>query len=166
MTLSVKPSNIILKDKVISLWNLGDTSGEIAEQLGMTRSAVMGVVHRAKKKGLIQRAFVVNEPVLPKAPKAPKKKAEFFFHQPKKSMALPPTPVEAVLKNADYPGAKDIMEIGFNECRFVVAQGMFCAKPSGKHPSWCSEHHGLVFTERRGPLRHAEVLMHKMKFNF
>ena len=169
-----KPSSLstVNADRIIELWNRGDTSGEIADYLGMSRSQVMGVVHRAKKKGLIDRVFVAE----PEAPKPviiiddkPFKASSpsFNFHKAKKKMVTPPVPVAPVPVVPRRSGAKSIMDVGYGECRFVVAKGMFCAKETGRHPSWCSEHYSVVYVQserRRDVVK--EVLMHRMKFNF
>jgi hypothetical protein len=162
------------KKKAIDLWIAGYTSGDIAKQLCHTRAQVMGIIHRAKKKGLVESRIVVTTPQVKKdapvmARPAPK---VFRFGENTSKKPQPPTKPkpEPVLPEApNYKGPRNILNIKDGECRWVVSQGLFCARPVGEeHRSWCSDHYKIVYikSDRRDKKLHAEALMHKMKFNF
>lgn len=134
------------KNTAVEMWNNGSSSGQIAHDLGFTRSQVMGIIHRAKKAG---KAFSKGSPT-----------------------KMTPTPMnsEPMLKvNKTYCGSKNMLNVGEGDCRWVVSQGLFCARPvKAVGKSWCEEHHKIVFvpSHRREKNNNAEVLMHRLRFNF
>jgi hypothetical protein len=163
------------KNRAVDLWIAGYTSGEIAKQLCHTRAQVMGIIHRAKKKGIVMPR------ALPVEPKKEKKDAPvmarpapkvFRFGENTSKKPQPPTkpkPEPVLPKDPTYKGPRNILNVKDGECRWVVSQGLFCARPVGEeHRSWCSDHYKIVYvkSDRRDKKLHAEMLMHKMKFNF
>lgn len=174
------------KNTAIEMWNNGSSSGEIAHDLGFTRSQVMGIIHRAKKAGKAvskgppnkpaPRKVVVLNVVVPKAdlPKiAPSKSIPpFVFGKMVSGAKMAPTPMkpEPTLKmDKSYRGPRNILNVGEGDCRWVVSQGLFCARPvKAVGKSWCEEHHKIVFvpSHHRDKKNNAEVLMQKLRFNF
>jgi hypothetical protein len=159
------------KNAAVEMWNSGKSSGDIAHDLGFTRSQVMGIIHRAKKAG---KAIVKGPPPKEVVPKAAISKVvpPFVFGKMVTGAKMAPTPMkpEPVLKaDKSYRGPKNIMNVGDGDCRWVVSSGLFCARPvckAGK--SWCEEHHKIVYVKstEREKKAHAEVLMQKLRFNF
>ena len=151
-----------MRDQVADLWNKGKTSGEIAYELGMTRSQVMGIVFRARKAGLITRPKIdtpqpkkvtanvkavrlrakVITPLKPIAISETKKV------DPPKTAELP-TPqikIEPVQKPVAKNGTKTILQLGAYDCRYILDDGKYCGAESNSiQTPWCEEHHKLVY---------------------
>jgi len=104
------------------MWRENQTSTEIANELGMTRSAVMGVVHRnAERKTLLktQASLPAQEPKLFQNEIIEEKVS------PKKE-------------------GKDIMDLGPFDCRWVFNDGSFCCEKKANR-SYCKDHAKLVY---------------------
>ena len=135
--------------KIVAMWNEGHSSGSIGRELGITRNAAIGVVHRMQKIGYAVRhgspslsirpvnpnpqpaiKMVRPEPVKPEPPKA----------QPEEIFDQPPVP----LVSCDTDG-----------CRFAVKwdrkahRHLFCNKPSVPNRSFCEKHYGIVYEKRK-----------------
>jgi hypothetical protein len=145
------------------MWNDGYSSGTISGVMMFTRSQVMGIVHRAKKAGLVTRdTVIVIKPTVTKSTK----------ETPSLAFKMEPTPAkpEPVLpKDPNHKGPRNILNIKDRECRWVVSPGLFCARASGeKHRSWCKDHYDIVYvkSERRQKNAYSDVIKQKMSFNF
>lgn len=132
--MSVKNTDEI-KNAVLELWNKQYTGGQIAKELCLTRNAVMGIVDRLKKKGLID-----PRPKLPPKIEPPKvviktKKMPPVFIKPKPVNHIP----------------KTLMQLRQNSCRYVVNDGpasqfLFCGKPKEKG-AYCMDHAKLCYVK-------------------
>lgn len=121
-------------DFVKARWTVdGESAGQIATQLGVTRNVVIGVIHR---RGWIQpggaaRRVVPRAPVLPRAPIAPKAAA------PKKT-ALVLNPEKFVVFD----------QLGPHHCRYPVdaggKAGMYCGMVPNGTP-YCDGHALIVY---------------------
>ena len=166
------------KAVVIQMWNNGYTSGTISKEMMFTRSQVMGIIHRAKKAGLVERDKVITT-----KPAVDNKAKEVLravvpestiprFGKTSSMLKMGPTPgkPDPVLpKDPNYRGPRNILNIKDRECRWVVSPGLFCARPSGKeHRSWCTDHYHIVYvkSERREKNAYSDIIKQKMSFNF
>ena len=115
---------------IIHLWNKNYTGSEIAAELGITRNAVMGVVHRFRRKGLVgykPETKTVNTTPRPR-PKATLKPKE-----------KPLVYTEGKVTFAELQQSR--------QCHYVVNDGhassyLFCGKPQ-ERGSYC-EHHASI----------------------
>ena len=132
------------KLKTIELWKKGKTSSEIAATLGITRSAVMGIVNRAREKGLVDYRS--------KPEKAPTKSRPSRKKPSLAKIKLPPllaVPLHTGIKSVELIPEK-IEPVSFQNltrtmCRFVVNEGkaqeyLFCGRQKFGHNPYCEEH--------------------------
>lgn len=141
------------KKEILAMWSEGKTSGQIATALSISRNQVMGVVHRAQKQGLAarhvyDRSLAVKKPPVARLPTKPplttvapvklKKEPEM----PKKPLEPPKSPEEQ--RHVAKP--KRIMALGMHDCRWFVADKLYCGQFAEK-PSqpWCKEHWPMVY---------------------
>jgi hypothetical protein len=120
--------------KVIELWNAGNSSGLIADELDMTRSQVSGIIHRLKGRVAIVRGHnpLQSKHTDKKSPGAPKPEA---LKKPPPPPPLPP-PVEGL----------GIHELKKTSCRWPVAgckDSMRYCGATTYEPPYC-EHHSLI----------------------
>ena len=114
------------REIIRDLWNKGHSSSQIAVVVGLSRNAVIGAVHRMKKKGVEINAK--ERPV--------SKKKE----------------VIEIIEN-DYGGyygePVDILGLRMHSCRFIVEEGTpyttkYCNKKSWQ-ASYCKEHYKVCY---------------------
>lgn len=155
------------KQRIYELWNEGHSAGDICRILGgVTRNTVIGLVARAKKKGLIkQRAadITVNRVYKPR---------------PKKLIAMPVLPmpvakqmvIDSMLKLVEKephqeepivlepifetPETPDVtitieqLSPDMSQCRWIFEENApytYCGKKVKAGSSWCEEHRRKVF---------------------
>lgn len=119
-----------IKSRIIELWQKGHTSGEIAKEVGKTRNAIMGFVHRQKIKGLDLRS-------LNKRPKKmPVKKPKKILSYAEKR--LPPSERKHI----------QLHELTSTSCRFIVAgegaNSVFCGDKITNR-SYCGHHAKICY---------------------
>jgi hypothetical protein len=160
------------KAVVIQMWNNGYSSGTISKEMMFTRSQVMGIVHRAKKAGLVSRDVVATpKPATPNRVVLPDSIVPRFGKTSSmlKTGPTPGKPEPILPKDPNHRGPRNILNIKDRECRWVVSPELFCARPSGKeHRSWCTDHYHIVYvkSERREKNAYSDVIKQKMSFNF
>lgn len=121
-------------ETVKSRWTVdGDSAGQIAAGLGVTRNVVIGVIHR---RGWLQPGGGQRErPRLPMAPKAIKPPAP---PPPPKKIALVLEPDKFVVFD----------QLGPHHCRYPVDQGgkggMYCGQVPNGTP-YCEGHAAIVY---------------------
>lgn len=137
-------------EKVLELWDKKYTSTEISIEIGITRNAVMGIIHRhGKRKTALKKVSLKG--IVRKKPKAPRQKVE----QPKTKLTIPqkyvpisePFPEKTFVKTK----GKKLLDLGPFDCRWVWDDGSFCAKPT-MMCSYCTEHKAIVYVpiKKRG----------------
>jgi hypothetical protein len=117
--------------KVIELWNEGKSTGIIAGELGMTRSAVSGVVHRLRGRVAITRGhrpltFKRPPPRPPRPPKVPK------------APEPPPPPPEGL----------GIYELKNTSCRWPIEGVKLSMRYCGVttyDPPYCEHHSSIAY---------------------
>lgn len=131
-------------EKIAELWEKGHTSGEIAKKLGITRSAVMGLIHRFRANGenISRRAkpkFAVEPPKEEVEPVV--KQSDKPDRPPKiKAMPLPEEPLAPPMteKNCTFMG------LTYRSCRYIIGpvrglDTIYCGEPKAGR-SFCKEH--------------------------
>lgn len=147
-----------IKKTVVSLWNEGTSSGAIAAQLTLSRSAVMGIVHRAKRMGKIKRAprqkptvTAVGKPTPAPSP-SPRTKPTLAVVSILREPEMPKKPAPPPPPQLPLHQPKTITQLGPFDCRWIRPDKKYCGHPakSARTP-WCEEHYGLVY--HRGTAR-------------
>lgn len=153
-----------LKNEIIKMWNEGYTSGDIAWTFNVTRNSIMGVVHRARKLGLALK----KDPYHPPKPKIVKEPPK-VINKPPKPVKTPKAKKKVVVKPKVKPesSSKTLMELGPNDCRWIVAEGYFCGKHSESSlRPWCEVHHRIVYVPLKPRDRKKSRDLMKAKFIF
>lgn len=146
-----------LSAKVKDLWNKGKTSTEIAELLGITRSAVMGRVHRMRAKGEVDfRTDPAQRPQRnplssPRKPTMPKVMRDHtgplirrkYYPSLEQQKKAPPPSAFAKFKYVT------LMDLTLIHCRYIMGhnayQGAYyCGEPKTKG-SYCSAHAQICY---------------------
>ena len=147
-----------LVDAIVKLWNHGHSSTTIGKRFNRSRNSIIGIVHRARDKGVHVVAYVVNPG------KSPKRRHNKRRQPAKPKTAdlgpLPPslpqaTPVAPGLEIAasERPtrsrfGSYAITNLPPGGCRYSGSTRrplLFCGRPG--YP-WCPEHRELVYVKR------------------
>lgn len=150
-----------------SLWSEGKSASEIATALGagVTRSAVIGKVHRlklparsnpvraerpsgsrgnaGKDRGLVDAVRKARSKAQPKAAAINHRLATLV-------------PVRAVPVPNDLPewsARRRLLDLGSDDCRYcngdpLTADHSFCGEPVRPGTSWCEAHYSIVFPPR------------------
>ena len=140
------PQDIRLR--IIELWQSGTTSGEIGRIVGKTRSAVMGVIDREKKKGAELRGHISK----PKK-EIVEKKIEVEPVKEKVEIMPVKTPEKIIsFFERRKPAAERrnirIFELENSSCRYIVAgegvNSIFCGdRKVGR--TYCPAHMALCY---------------------
>ena len=135
------------------MWNKNFTGKEISIKLGMTRNAVMGVVHRMISKGELlhktvekqQIAYyrVMGERKIKNPPPAP---------VVKKFIKTQKAPVYVVEEMFDPLQVTNFMSLKIDSCKFSISgkrasEYIFCEKVATKK-SYCDHHYSICYTKR------------------
>lgn len=132
------------KKIVATMWNEGQSSTEIANTFGVSRSSILGLVHRM---GLSNRRAVT--PRVASNPKAPTK----FNFASNKAKAAPKPPAEPYVARETIVTPPD-QRLSFDDlidgrCKYAHGEShpyTFCgAKSAVPGGSWCETHHHKVF---------------------
>jgi len=119
-----------IRNKIVCLWQEGFSGGEIAEKIGTTRNAVIGLIGRERKKGRDLRKIQTR--VKPMRVKPPVKIVSIFEKKLPASMR----------KNLK------IHELTSTSCRFIVsgegANSIFCGDKQ-KRRSYCEKHAEMCY---------------------
>ena len=132
--------------EILALWKEGLTGQQIAEKLGTTRNAILGLVNRLRIAGYVEYRAKHPRPKrgAPRKPhKPPKRKMAQLELAVSAAPPLIPEPVQT--------RPLTIMELGRRSCRFILNEGkpssfLFCGKTTDKG-SYCLEHHKVCFTK-------------------
>lgn len=141
---------------VLSMWQNGHTASEIAMKVRTTRSAVMGIVHRAREAGVIgvrdrdkkiqrPRVNVESPPKPPEPPKPPRlPKVLLTVKHPK-----PVVEVELPVVSPPPPVGVTFHGLSKNSCRYTISgknakEYLFCGEPKTKG-SYCAKHAAMCY---------------------
>jgi hypothetical protein len=122
-------------ETVKTRWTIdGDSAGQIAAGLHVTRNVVIGVIHR---RGWVQAGGAATRP-RPRLPMAPR--------EPKVSKPLPPPRKTALELDPEKFVAFD--QLGPHHCRYPVDAGgkggMYCGATPNESP-YCDGHAAIVY---------------------
>ena len=135
------------KDRIIELWNDGYTGGQIAKEIGHTRSAIMGLISRMRQSGKgvdVKR----NASITPK----PRVKTQAPKGRPKK-LKIHPKTFQYAFTFAEPTKAHNNKPISFMDltsfhCRYILndpKQGaLYCGDPK-ERGSYCAFHANLCY---------------------
>ena len=130
------------------MWESGMTSGEISKEVGVSRSAVMGVVFRLKKKNVLSGKNPIK--ISPRKTKKRKDRIKEFIkiNNAKPNNASENYGMEFLFKKPKK--GKTVVEIEGSDCRYMIERGVFCAQP-GKSilRPWCEDHYPLRYVKSR-----------------
>ncbi|KAB2772148.1 GcrA family cell cycle regulator [Brucella anthropi] len=155
------------KSAVANLLREGLSAGQISTRLGVSRNAVIGVIHRDKalsEIGLVRGADRVRKP---KAESSPYKSGRMKTAARSPARQSQPAPVVVVpivepepVFVCDYgfeleptidPLGLPLADLNLRQCRFAVnnaakgEQHLFCGHPVKIGSSFCEHHHRRVF---------------------
>jgi hypothetical protein len=150
--------NYDLRQKVLDARAAGRTFTQIAADLGISRGAVSGYVHRAN--GYIRRRGRIPTPPSPPLPLAalpPTEPPKHRYHPPKQSRATEKSTPPAVVKKTPVgPDGVPLSDVGLFQCRWIVGRDStspalvrFCGRATTHaESSWCATHSGLVYAPK------------------
>jgi len=136
--------------RIVEMWKLGNTSTQIAIDMGMTRSAVMGVVNRhgerktsgPKKIGpKATKTRIVEIPCPYNPSKSIRKRVRLHLNKPDKYIGISEPFVNE--KYVETEGKK-IIDLGPFDCRWIFDDSSYCAKPK-TFRSYCEHHAKIVY---------------------
>jgi len=136
-------------------FKLGKSGGEIARELGVTRSAVMGKLHRlGLKRGRAEALDVQITRKSAKKPREPRAKPvrEAIFYKsnmPKLKHAYLDVELQSVINSVPKPW----IERAYLECAFPIEKDgevHSCCLPTGAGHNYCAGHRKIMFTPVRG----------------
>lgn len=132
---------------VVELWNKGYSAGYIASRMGVSRNAIIGVIHRIKYTGIEVREGIAESPAGPSKrirkraePSAPKILEEHYKPAP----ILKPEIVAGDILNitvVDNPRWVSLFDVKKDHCRYTKDGKTFCNDVGFP---WCEEHKEIV----------------------
>jgi len=128
--------------RIVELWSQGRISSEIAKMMGITRSAVMGVVSRhGERKGSKKIVAPEQKPLKTKVIEVPDLKNPLKSVRKRVKIKK-----EKPVAETEYVKAKGkiFLQLGPFDCRWVFEDGSFCAQPK-TFRSYCDYHAKIVY---------------------
>jgi hypothetical protein len=121
-------------ETVKTRWTIdGDSAGQIAASLHVTRNVVIGVIHR---RGWVQAGGAATRP-RPRLPMAPK--------EPRPPAPAKPLPVQKALVTDDPSKHVAMDQLGPHHCRYPVGtEGKYCGQLPNESP-YCDGHAAIVY---------------------
>ena len=130
-------------EELLKLWNEGYSGGYIASLLGYTRSAVMGKVHRMRKRAgeTPKRRATVKAMENPSHKPKPKPTQ---VSKPAYTHATPPKPLPV---DRGRVGKLTIMELTSSTCRWPYGHSSFtfCGDHIKEGSPYCPKHSNIAF---------------------
>jgi hypothetical protein len=128
--------------QIITLWNRGASASVIGEEVGSSRSAILGRILRLRKKGIPLRATTrINgsRDYKPRSKRTSGLKPAGPVHR---HVVLPPA------EPLSLEGRPTLAELRRNRCKYAIGERdsmhVFCGEPAPTGP-WCAGHHSVVF---------------------
>lgn len=135
-------------------WAEGLSASQVACEIGVSRNAVIGKVHRLGLSHPPKR----NATPKPRAPRAPRRKASLAlsFNQPTATVIAMAEQPPAAETGKPLPGSRPrtLLELRENQCRWAVGldedgRHLFCGEPTPLKSSWCDAHADLAYPRQR-----------------
>jgi len=129
------------KYQVFNLWQQGMSSSRIAEEMGISRNSVMGIIYRLRKGGV---DLAIH------------KKTNKNYHEPKNGIsepvydpATPETNVAQQAPTKNIPRTIGLLDLKMDSCRFIVSDDndpvCYCGKKIMRS-SYCEDHYKRCYT--------------------
>lgn len=133
--------------KLLVLWNSGKTGTQIGDVLGLSRSSVMGRIHRAKLYGIKVKGAPIRIDVV--APPPRKVKNRRIIREAKAAgLPLPEPPPIVTATKDQLRRSVGLMQLTPMSCRYILndnpSKAIFCGAPKEKG-SYCGEHAALCY---------------------
>lgn len=160
---------MIDKEEVIRMWNEGSTGLQIAEAMGTTRSAIMGMLYRLRGKGLIKYRprptaeerkkqkvkSVTVAPILtaapadtlPPEPATPEPSSNVVYgpwRLPDPEPSMPEIEPEEEVAPVSERNGMTLLELKADSCRYITKVGVglstiYCGAPA-ERGAYCAAH--------------------------
>jgi hypothetical protein len=137
-----------LKAQVVKLWNEGGSARDVANQVGLTRNAIIGIVHRMKDKGFEVRSE--KPAVVAQAKKTRTRKriqhaittqrCNVTLYMPK-AAEKHSAPIAPVPTNTSDRWVS-LAHTGAQTCRYTEDGKLFC---NAAGFPWCADHRKRVY---------------------
>jgi hypothetical protein len=151
-----------IDQKIADLWQENATAQKIADQVGITKNAVIGRITRLRDKGydLRKREHPAKVEAMPKRTSVPKPVI----------LWVPEPPVDPITepKIAHVMGPKGIMDLKMDDCRYIINDGpaplfLFCGDPkAGK--TYCAAHHKLCYVRPPNRVKGSKISLKKLTY--
>jgi hypothetical protein len=151
-----------IDQKIADLWQENATAQKIADQVGITKNAVIGRITRLRDKGydLRKREHPAKVEAMPKRTSIPKPVI----------LWVPEPPVDPITepKIAHVMGPKGIMDLKMDDCRYIINDGpaplfLFCGDPkAGK--TYCAAHHKLCYVRPPNRVKGSKFSLKKLTY--
>lgn len=130
-----------INQKILEMWEQGKSGGEIANELGVTRSSIMGRIHRMRNESNIKyrakKISLKSDRIVRTRDKAkPYKKLRVFV------------PFEQVISKPK--SGVSILDLQYWSCRYIIGDPktpldkIYCGQVS-EHRSYCKDHAQLCY---------------------
>lgn len=142
-------------EQMARLWNVSEMSmGEIANQMGLGRAQVAGIIHRNRDKFVRRnepQRKATAEPIATASQTANQRRKAFHAVKVAEEAAIaPPSFPEPEIDGKEYdairlPLAKDLLTLGNCDCKWPLNDGgpfLFCAEEVVSGSVYCRHHKG------------------------
>lgn len=139
------------KEKLLAMLRQGMSRGQIANELGATRNAIIGACTRLglNKDAQVQKQIAANRREADKkfaADNRTRKRAKGNKRTPPQQHQPP------ALLDSESATKRTLMELGLGHCRFPTYDKFYCgAATEADLSSWCPYHAQIVFQNHRSP---------------
>lgn len=146
-----EPMNV---EKLIELWRVGATGAEIARQLGVTRSMVLGKVYRLREQGILAyrnpeksktkvKEVTTNVVVLERKVPQTTQGGSMLRIQPEEPELKPVVPPTLPEFDPTKPYL-NILQLNFTKCRYIMTEdtsvdALYCGETVHRR-SYCKAH--------------------------
>lgn len=132
---------------IIKLWEKGFSGSHIGKELGITRNAVMGRIHRLRNAGVVVASRTTD--------------AAFDLPKKKNYRKPYPAPKPEPVKAPRTQGVRFI-DLQFGDCKYVMNDGpassfIFCGLPA-KDGSYCEEHRKVCYVPPEGRRKRKAII--------
>jgi GcrA cell cycle regulator len=132
-----------------SMWVGGSSASEIANEIGCSRNAVIGKLHRLGLQRT-RRPVRAAQPRIPRRPVIRLSTSGNLGRRPPQA-AIPPVPLAIVDGLDRAPTPKSILDIGPHECRYAVGDApmVFCGRTTSQGLPFCAGHARMAYNSPR-----------------
>lgn len=141
-----------IQKKIHALWEKGFPASEVANQVGITRNAVMGHLFRMRQAGVKMRQKTPSTKTKKAVPPPKLKKAVGIKKMPRRL----PAPIKPTLEEINPPplipngSPVPMMKLARYSCRYVVSgvdakSFLFCNAKVQDGSSYCPHHHAICY---------------------